>query len=145
MPPPRSIEHITITSGAVRTARRSEMSDRAVDAARAAIAAGEPLADSPWRCLILQTPEGGRAFDLTYRGRPMVRCWLCLDDSVAEPMWEAATSGVIDPGVRLVRPRRAPWLAAALLPAAIEIAPVDPTVLMEAAEIEIIVAWALLE
>ena len=138
----KAIEHITITTGASRRSPRSEVEDRVVDLVRAGIAAGGALWDSGWTVTLQPTPEGGHVYDLSYRGRDIVRCWLCTDRERSDAIWDAATAGPIIPGTRLHRPASTPWLAAALRPDAMA---AGTAVLMEVGDLERIVAWTLLE
>ena len=73
------------------------------------------------------------------------RCWLCLNAHVSKSMWAAALTGRLDPEVHVSQPKSTPWLAAALLPAAISLGLIDPGVLMELGDLERCVAWALIE
>lgn len=130
---PRAIEHITLTTGAARMSPCSEVDDRVLARVRSDMAAGAPLMGTEWRATLLPTPEGGHVYDLTHDGAAVARCWLCVDPAVSEAMWDSAQSGVADQRVRLAPPRGTPWLAAAILPAAITIALSRPAVLMEAA------------
>lgn len=141
----RAIEHITITTGATRMSPRSEVDDQVLARVRADMMADAPLMGTAWRVAVRETPAGGHVYDLTHAGAEIARCWLCVDRSVSDAMWEAAQSGVIDERVRLARPRGAPWLAAAILPGAITAALARPAVMMEAGDLERVVAWALIE
>lgn len=141
----RSIDHITLTTGAARMSARSEVDDRVLARVRADMAAGAALIATPWRVALLPTPEGGHVYDLTHGATAIARCWLCVDAAVSDAMWTSAQSGVADRLVRLSRPRGTPWLAAAIQPSAIEVALTRPAVLMEAGDLERVVAWALIE
>lgn len=105
--------------------------------ARFDVRSGSAVAQLPHR--------SGYGYDLLHDGQQIARCWLCLDPAASDEMWEAAQSAVIDERVRLARPRGAPWLATAILPDAITVALDQPSVLMEAGDLERIVAWALLD
>jgi len=140
-----ALEHVTITSGASRMSARSEVSDDAVDEVRSGLAAGGDLGEG-WSVSLLDVPDpkAGRVYDLLYQGQTLARCWLCLDKRASEDMWAAASSRGALPGTRLHRPRRTPWLAATLLPAAF-LVPDPVEVLMALGDLERRVAWALIE
>lgn len=140
-----ALEHITITSGASRRSPRTEVSNEIVGALRADIAARRRLIGSPWAVSLHQTPEGGHVFDLTYNGMAAARCWLCLHSHISNSMWTSALTGRLDPEVLIRQPKSTPWLAAALLPAAISLGLISPVVLMELGDLERCVAWALIE
>ena len=139
------MEHITLTTGAARVSPRSEVGDHVVAAVRADLAAGRRLMDTPWRVSLFPTPPGGHVYELQHGDLKIARCWLCVDPRVSDAMWEAALSGAVDERVRLSRPRGAPWLAAAILPDAIEAALRHPALLMEAGDLERVIAWTLME
>lgn len=141
----RAFEHITITTGATRMSPRSEVDDETIAMIRAALARDGVMGETGWRVHLLETPPGGRAFDLAYRGSLVVRCWLCTDRSASDAMWEAASAVVPDEHVRLARPRGSPWLAASLLPGSVALLIKSRGALMEAGDLERCVAWALLE
>lgn len=140
-----SIEHVTITTGAARRSDRREVSSEVIDKVRESIANhGGKLWDTGWSVALLRSPEGGHVYDLAHEGKAIVSCWLCVDDAVSDDMWRAVSSGA-PPKIKLSKPDRAPWLAVSLLPDAVEIALRAPAVLMEAADLERCVAWALIE
>jgi hypothetical protein len=142
---PKAIEHITITTGASRMSPRAEVNTGVMDIVRADMAAGRPLMGTEWRYHPLPTPAGGSAYDLTHDGTPIARCWLCIDPAVSDDMWEAASAAPLDERVRLTRPRAAPWLAAALRPEAVPAVMKAPAILVEAGDLERVVAWILLD
>lgn len=95
---------------------------------------------------VLPSPAGGYVYDLMFKDyeTPVARCWLCTSKDAFEPMWEAATAIVPDERVRINRPRKAPWLAAAItlpLPFLLD----ARNVLFEAGDLERCIAWALIE
>jgi hypothetical protein len=92
---------------------------------------------------LLPTPEGGHVYDLHHRGAHAIRCWLCVDAAMGDEMWSAAVAAK-HPWV-VSAPGRTPWLAVALMPAAIALGLSDPRALMAAGDLERCVAWALLE
>ena len=59
----------------------------------------------------------------------------------SDDIWEAAARSGIDDWVQLVRPRGQVWLAAAVMPAIIA----QPSILVEAGDLERCVAWAIIE
>lgn len=140
-----SLEHITLTTGGWRTSPRSEVSDTAIDAVRAGMAEDREVAGSGWRVrLVPGGPDGVHVFDLLHRGRRMVACWLCIDESHTDMLWRYARQAA-GPGARLSRPDRVPWLAAAIVPEDISALLREPTVIAEAGDLERVVAWALIE
>lgn len=140
-----ALEHITITTGASRMSPRAEVDAGVIDLVRADMAAGRPLMGTEWRYHALPTPAGGRVYDLTHGDAPIVRCWLCLDARVSDDMWAAASAAPLDQRVRLTRPRGAPWLAAALRPECLQAVMRRPSILVEAGDLERVVAWILID
>jgi hypothetical protein len=121
---------------------RTEVDDGVVEFVRRSLAGDGRIRD--WKIETRPIP-GGFDFDIRYRGALVVRCWLCVDRSLSEALWEAATQFVPDERVVLARPKGAPWLAGSIAPSAVLVAMADPSVLFEAGDLERCVAWALLE
>jgi hypothetical protein len=137
------IEHITITTGARRMSKRSEVADTVVDIVRRAIAHdGGKLWSSGWTVTLLPSSDGGFVFDLAHDKARVVRSWLCVDDTASKSLWQDAMSWSIDPQAILPAPKRTPWLAAALDIKTFR--GVSPPILMEAGDLERCVAWALI-
>ena len=138
----RAIEHVTVTTGASRMSPRSEVDDGVLAEVRGRLAAGD--VGQGLSVAIAQREAEGVLYDLVDAGRPIVRCWLCLDRAVADAMWGAAESygRLVDARARVRRPKAAPWLAVALLPDALTSAPER---IMDSGDLARIVAWALIE
>ena len=135
-----AIEHITITTGATRMSPRSEVAPTIIARLRHAIRIRTPLYG--WTIVREASAEGTHVYRLEHGGAAVARCWLCTSAAASDATWEAAAAHVADERVVLHRPRGTPWLAAALLPGALQ---VSPDVLMQAGDLERCVAWALLE
>lgn len=140
------LEHITITTGAVRMSPRSEVGDHVVDLLRQQIASGGDLGATGWSVALLPTPTGGFVFDLSHKDIGKVaRCWLCNSRETSASMWAAASSSRVDSRVRLSMPKAIPWLAASLVLATVMHIGARTNLLVEAGDLERCVAWALLE
>lgn len=138
----RAIEHITITTGASRMSSRTEVESRVLETLRRALARDGVVGD--WR-IENQKVSGGFAFGLKYRGALIAQCWLCIDRSMSDRMWEEAAETALDERVILSRPKGIPWLAASIAPSAISVAMTTPSALVEAGDLERCVAWALID
>lgn len=139
---PKTLEHITLTSGGVRESPRSEVDDDIVDLVRAAIRGDGLLGD--WRVRLTSQTPSVYAFDLEHAGLRVAMAWLCRDAGATRRLWPTLAA-FAPTGVRLFRPRSVPWLAASLDLANVEQIVKTPEILMQAADLERVVAWALLE
>jgi hypothetical protein len=139
---PLTIEHITLTTGAVRISPRSEVDDEAIARIVVAMRSGGRLWGG-WSVAVTPLAPGAWRYTLRQAGAPVVTCWLCADAGASDATWEAASdpAHLADERVILHRPRGVPWLAVALLPAALTVAPQH---LHEAGDAERCVAWAIL-
>lgn len=139
-----TILHITLATGSTRMSPRSEVSGSVIDAVRAAMATGEEI--NGWSVEIEPT-DADRVwhFILRHEGRAIVTCLLCDSDALSSALWEAIQP-LIPTGVLITPPELTPWLAVGLAdhPAMANPA-IFADVLMEAADLERIVAWILME
>jgi len=136
------MEFITLTTGAASITLRSEVGDDIVRAIRAALA-GDGELWAGWS-VKLDRHAGWATFEVLHRGVALSRCFLCLSADASAELWELAE--VIAPDkVVLHRPRGVPWLAAAILPSALDIVQTRPLLLLQLADAERCVAWAVLE
>mgnify|MGYP000854033267 CR=1 FL=1 len=139
------LAHLTLTTGHLRRSPRSEVSDDAMRGAREMIA-GATL--HGWTVRMLPgMPPGSAAYDLLYDGRRVVACYLGIEAGPAAEMWgEMRRAFGHLPLPPAIQPDT-PWLAVMLVPDPIVAA--DPVafldVLVEAGNLERVVAWALLE
>jgi hypothetical protein len=151
-PGPAAIEHITITSGAVRMSARTEVRPEIKAKVGRLLRKGGVLWDG-WSVEVraIEAIEGGPpgpagwVFDAHHGGIRVVRCWICRLEEASAQLWEEASGHAEDPRVVLHRPRGAPWLAAWLDPEHLEALMSTPMVLMQAGDLERCVAWALLD
>ncbi len=88
---------------------------------------------------------GGFTFVAKYSGTPNVRCWLCIERSHFDELWEQASNTAIDERVVLARPKGVPWLAGTIEMSAIPIAMKNISVFVESGDLGRCVAWVLLE
>jgi hypothetical protein len=150
----QAFEHITLTTGATRMSRRSEVGPGIPSKVARCIAAGGDLwagwsvtvetilPDAPGRDA---AGPGGWVFDALHSGRRVVRCWLCRLPELSDQLWEDASGQPLEGGVVLRRPRGVPWLAAWLDHENVVELIATPDVLMQAGDLERCVAWALLD
>lgn len=143
----RPIEHITLTSGAVRMSPRAEVRDDVVAEVARLMRTGGRLPGG-WSVRVQPLEAGAWRFRLAVGLVPVVDCWLCASAEASDATWEAATAeGVADERVVLHRPRGVPWLAAALCPAgvaALSAGALTVDDLRAAGDAERCVAWAIL-
>jgi hypothetical protein len=142
------IEFITITTGATRLSRRTEIPGIAVDEVRAAIAEGRRLLDTGWSVRLRHAPDGCFAYSLVYDGQPVIACYLCVDRAQSDDLWTIASLAPNLLGRSMApKPTHVPWLASVLAPS--DVIARDPLLLAslvrEALDIERCVAWALIE
>jgi hypothetical protein len=141
---PRAIEFITLTSGGTTVSARSEVEGDVIQRIQHALVQEAGRLWGGWVVTQIQGPVGGFVYDMSVDGIHMSRCWLCTEDAASDVMWETC-EGSAPPTVVLHRPRGVPWLAIALQPSAIlAFAKGDPQKLLELADAERCVAWALI-
>lgn len=143
----RSLEHITITTGAARLSPRAEVDPETIARIRRSLGPSGGDLWAGWSVRrIGPAPAGTWVWDLLHDGRRIVACWLCAERRQSEMLWDLASRVGGIPGTRLHRPTGVPWLAAALVPPPAILS--DPVVfadiLHEAGDLERCVAWALL-
>lgn len=142
-----TLEHITVSTGNVRTSPRAEVEDAVVDAIRRALGhrGTGPLWDG-WSVKSIQpAPAGTYVFDLFWRGEKLIACWLCSDPAQSEQLWQYPAQLPRPDGVDLSPPAGVPWLACAIVPpAAIEQDRRYLEALAIVGDVERCVAWALL-
>ena len=135
-----ALTHLTLTSGHARTSPRSEVTDDVIRMLAPIVGAG----GGEIHGLRLALERGGdpALFSLGWgEGAPAVRCVLSASGSPVA--WDAALRIARDSGVvRDLAEPPPPWLAIAVLPAALAL---DPERLAMLGEAERCVAWAILE
>ena len=127
------MEFVTLTTGSVTISRRADLTADTWAVASGLIAGrtvqGWSVSElTPVGCLVL------------HDGNPVSRCVLCTDAAAFDALWETAEP-LAPPAVVLHRPRAAPWLAVALLPAALHL---PRETLLVLPWIEVGVAWTLI-
>jgi hypothetical protein len=102
---------------------------------------GGRLRDTGWSVKITQgTKPGGTAFECWHGSLWLISCYMAWDEPGSTEMWQAAMRHPLHPNVQ--RPLTLPWLAAALMPVALQSA--DPKLMLEAGDLERCVAWTIL-
>jgi len=136
------MEFITLTTGATSISLRSEVGDDIVRAIRKALTGGGELW-AGW-AVKLDRRDGWATFELLHRGRALSRSFVCWTPEASAKLWEVAEA-LAPERVVLHRPRGVPWLAAAILPGAIALVTTEPHLLLELADAERCIAWAVIE
>ncbi len=144
----KSLQHITLTTGASRMSAREEVDDEAVNTVRRAIALADGvIPDTEWVVRLIPTPEGAYVYRLFSEGMSIVTCFLAASPDVSDDLWKTASSMPVLPGTINHQPDTTPWLAVIMAPDEAILA--NPTIfasiLTEVGDLERVVAWALLE
>jgi hypothetical protein len=138
-----SLEFITVTTGGTAMSPRSGVKDSVVTKIKQVVGKGGPLWGG-WSIDRKDAAPGTAIFVMLHQGRPMSRNMVVWTRQASDQAWEEVEAQAPD-GVVLHRPRGVPWLAADLLPGSLQVAMSAPNVLMELADAERCVAWAILE
>ena len=139
----RAMEFITLTTGAVAMSPRSDVDPDVLRKIKAALRTGDGVLWAGWSVRPLACPYDGTVWDMLCDGVAVSRCWLAGQGTASDDLWEMAEQAA-PPQVVLHRPRGVPWLAVAILPDAIPLLEAQPLRLMEVADAERCVAWAIL-
>ena len=131
------MEFITTSTGSITMARRSTVDDYTMDMADALVDTGR---DGPWSINLYARIDNRELFILVHEENVVSIGLLCLARSGYEAAWTLAEQTAPE-AVVLHRPRRAPWFAVAIEPAAI-LLPGD--LLRALSWLEIAIAWRLL-
>lgn len=147
----KQLEHITLTTGHRRMSPKTE-TDPSVRALvwQALDSAGEAPADvgAEWSVVRIGPSDadiGGAVYELAHRGRDVAACWLCWNPASSDMLWSLAShashaSPTAEP------PTSVPWLAVRLFTnISVMLDPAMSEIMMEAGDLERIVAWALIE
>lgn len=140
-----SLAHLTLSTGHLRHSPRSEVSEDAIRAAREMIG-GATLRG--WTVRVLPgIPRGAAVYDLLHDGRRVVACYLGIEPGPAAEMWAQMQRTFARLPMPPADQPRTPWLAVMLVPDPAVMA--DPVaffdILLEAGDLERVVAWALIE
>jgi hypothetical protein len=143
-PQHKMMEFVTLTTGGTTMDRRSDIADHVITKIQAGIQAGGELW-AGWSVRLGPSHPTSHVYQMLLNGQVLSACFLCIDKSASDMMWEAAEQ-LAPQEVVLARPRGVPWLAIALLPKAIELMQNGQAQrLLELADAERSVAWALIE
>jgi hypothetical protein len=143
----KAMEFITLTTGATAMSSRNEVADSVIAQIGQALAADGTLW-AGWSVTLSSTitsyaridrGAGAAGFLMTLHDVAMSRCMVCWDKTVSDEAWETVQEAVPEQVV-VHRPRGVPWLAVAILPGVLQ----HPMQLMELADAERCVAWALI-
>jgi len=130
-------------TGASRMSSRTEVSDDVLNRIREALLyTGGEIAG--WT-IASREVSGGYEFDLWHSGTKIVQCWFCTERGASDRMFEEASATAIDERVILARPKGTPWLGVTLFPESLLTALSNPSILLQAGDLERCVAWTLLE
>jgi hypothetical protein len=138
------IHHLTLTTGHTRFSPRSEVAQWAIDFIKpVVIVGGGELGDTGWRIRMVRgTQPGGAAFECHHGSTWFVSCYMAWTKAGSVEMWNAAKSfPLVVPHIR--RPPSLPWLAAGIMPEAIDTTRID--LMMEVGDLERVVAWTVLD
>ncbi len=137
-----TFEFITLTSGGTNMSSRSEVDAEIIANIRTALARDGVLW-AGWSVRVLSQTPMATVFQMLLNGTPLSDCWLCIDATVSDALWEELEPQV-PPSVVVHRPRGVPWLAVALVVEALPEMLARPHRLMELGDAERCVAWAFL-
>ena len=146
------LEHITVLTGHRRMSPKSE-TDTAVRAMvwQALDSAGEAPADvgAEWSVTRIGPFAGDigvAVYDLAHRGRAVAACWVCWDPASSDTLWSLASQADPLAPSAASPPPRVPWLAVHLFTnISVMLDPDAAEIMLEAGDLERIVAWALIE
>jgi hypothetical protein len=139
------LEFVTVTTGNTMRYERADMPDAVIDTVGTLLRAGGVLPRG-WTVVVQRSTPEEAMYDLLLDGIMVTHCWLCLSQHVAEQIWHNATDASDLPLVEAhQQPATVPWLAVGMAIGVIDIVQTRPERLMEAAEVELCVAWALAE
>ena len=135
---------VTLNTGNVLQYDRSKASEAAIEKVNSMLQGGGKLING-WSVTINHTDGEAAMFDLNLDDTPVSHNWLCLADTRADAVWHQATVESKLPLIVATKPATTPWLAVGMALTIGEIVTTRPTRLLEAAEIELYVAWVLAE
>ena len=133
---------VTLTTGQSVTFERMDIPDSVISAIQLMLRQGGTLTDG-WSVEILHSTPEAAVFDVFYGQSRVTHCWLCIAPTASDRLWNAATVGGL-PDVRAKQPEMAPWVAVHLARDIVTIVE-QPSRMMEAAQAEIGVCWALID
>ena len=152
----QTLEHLTITTGHLRTGPRSEVADTIIAFVRTQLLPctefAIPSVGDGWK-LELRRKSMASMFSIYYFDTPIVTCGLAMDASASDLVWRqlmslhSRSSGCLetipnDWTLEPSKPRSVPWLGVVLLPT---VAIVPPEDLDWLGDFERCLAWAIIE
>lgn len=135
---------VTLTTGKVVSFERRDIPDVVIDHVHNLLQQDGHLSRG-WSVIVhLSTPEEA-IFDILLDSVPVTYCWVCIEATVTDRLWRTATTDSKLPLVATDEQPPVPWLAVGLSGDIEDIVMKRPGRLIELPEIELAVAWTLIE
>lgn len=144
------LSHLTVNTGNVTTCPASKRDVDAIMRLHAVVKSGRgQILGSRWNVQMIGGPVlGSGCFELRYETHWIVACYMAWAQGASLPMWNIVQQ--IARGMRVNErllkspPNRVPWLGVVFMPDLL-MGAVPPSVLMEAGEVEQLIAWTVLD
>ncbi|HAE49477.1 hypothetical protein [Tistrella sp.] len=103
------LTHVTIDTRYFRQSSRSEVGDDIIARLLPVVVDGGGAFFREFDVTILRRDATAAIYDIEWMDTPFVRCWLCMDRSASDEVWDLATADTAHPPVPTDMPL--PWLA----------------------------------